>query len=707
MSIARRAFSAPAESRGGRAEGEEEDEGETEELADLVDRYAKAQAPPNPFLRYLEQEEGLGVPSSATEIGAPSSAGVGSNAGAGGGSGDDGGSAEPSFDVESLVTCWGDYLKAQYHPRSAIAVGGRSAFGDAYGTSESSSLAGGSGSPSFFDAFSYGSQFVNETLQDAARGLLEESDSLQGFQAVVDIDSGFGGLALEYLTYLREECPRAPLLIFGALQPHVRGSHARHTGGVGAPAPDVHAGAFDYASREREAIRDVNIGLAFAAFGAAHSELDATFVPLTAQAYAEAVDAAARAASSSVSAVVGGRGGAEAVSSRSLAPAAAALSSFFPGLHRPNAHKHYQTSAILAAAMDTVTMPFRRNAGFADRVLPVAGYEAERTASSGVRAGDSQPSQHGARESGDARLKHGGGGGGADDEGRLFFDPSVEMTSDTPLVALSSGLTLREFTGLLSPAPYLRTAALGLALPCAHPRASATTMGRVLGTQPPVHANSMSVLQPMSWTTGLPRSWTSEGGAHASSAAPFAHALVLRGVGTHAHSPTQGRYRSSQDAYGRVLDTYLARTPCRSAGHAVFRTPLPLPLTFPSSLFPAGAYDAAGALVGPVSRRPPFMPPASVDGGRGAGGLLGSAYAEYAGVSTPFSTPVAAHLATTPAYAGNLRAVSDAFERRDRSVLHRFAGADRTSASGALDMDDVQAALGGMVDDYDVNARDT
>jgi hypothetical protein len=34
--------------------------------------------------------------------------------------------------------------------------------------------------------------------------------------AFVDVTTGFGGFAKEYMTYLREECPKASVLTFGA-----------------------------------------------------------------------------------------------------------------------------------------------------------------------------------------------------------------------------------------------------------------------------------------------------------------------------------------------------------------------------------------------------------------------------------------------------------------------------------------------------------
>ncbi len=33
--------------------------------------------------------------------------------------------------------------------------------------------------------------------------------------SVVDIGAGFGGFAREFLTHVREECPKAPIVVFG------------------------------------------------------------------------------------------------------------------------------------------------------------------------------------------------------------------------------------------------------------------------------------------------------------------------------------------------------------------------------------------------------------------------------------------------------------------------------------------------------------
>ncbi|TMW67651.1 hypothetical protein Poli38472_011271 [Pythium oligandrum] len=62
-----------------------------------------------------------------------------------------------------------------------------------------------------------GSVSVNtlEMIEDHVRGVLEECDNLRFVQALVDMDSAWGGLAVEVLTYLNEECPSAIVATYG------------------------------------------------------------------------------------------------------------------------------------------------------------------------------------------------------------------------------------------------------------------------------------------------------------------------------------------------------------------------------------------------------------------------------------------------------------------------------------------------------------
>lgn len=85
------------------------------------------------------------------------------------------------------------------------------------------------GPPNFFsydefDAFSYGSLFMDQRSQydqidavlDSVRYFAEECDSMQGFQALVDVDSGFGGLAKSILQEVKDEYAKKPIFALGA-----------------------------------------------------------------------------------------------------------------------------------------------------------------------------------------------------------------------------------------------------------------------------------------------------------------------------------------------------------------------------------------------------------------------------------------------------------------------------------------------------------
>lgn len=737
------------------AEGEEDDDEGTEELANLVEQYHKNNNPQNPFLRYLdsidaENEANISSSSSATTTinhGSNLSTNA-SNVGSSSSSAPSGGT-ETYFDVDNVVTCWSDYLKAQYHAKSLLGIGGRNATGDYYGTSDANILSSGTAS---FAPFSFGSQFSSESLYDAARCLLEETDNLQGIQTIVDIDSGFGGLANDYLNYLREECPRTSIIVLGALQPHSRKGIIRSSG------TNNEENIFNYSEKDRESIRNINLGLAYASFGSNHNDIDSVFIPLSLQSYAEAVDAAAETAAHNTHNTTKAFQSIDAQN----------LSLWFPGIHRPVSHKHFQTSALLATAWDTLSMPYRRNQSFQDNLLPVSSYHGDRlqdiSSTDMNETGLSSYHQQGLRETLDTRIRHTNNYGSSSNlnDNHLSYDPSIEMSADAPMIGLNSAITMKEMYNLLCPAPQLRINTVSLGFPVPHPRASATTLGRLLAKENPIHQSNMNIVQPLSWTRNLPQAWytasrssvytpddsstssstvgelTTEGSiGHGSGSTlqklteqeglmkkqqardsatsiPYAHTMIVRGIGTHGSHSQQGTeaYRSSLHAYGRVLDNYLSRTSCNLAGHAVFRTPTPLPLSFPA-FFPPGLYDTAGAAVGNFLRkglRPPSLHP-----GLSVESLYSSShqsahhhqrYDEFAGVSTPFSVPVMVQVSNTPSYGPNLQSIHDRFQHRDHSILHRFTrGSERTSGSSGgsgnvIELEEVQAILGNLVDDY-------
>mmetsp|Transcript_14952 Transcript_14952/g.25453 ORF Transcript_14952/g.25453 Transcript_14952/m.25453 type:complete len:504 (-) Transcript_14952:21-1532(-) len=64
------------------------------------------------------------------------------------------------------------------------------------------------------DLFQQSLQF-REDLEDSVRFQLEEADLLQGFQVIVDVNSGFGSLAYQVTSQiLKDEAPKAPVFIF-------------------------------------------------------------------------------------------------------------------------------------------------------------------------------------------------------------------------------------------------------------------------------------------------------------------------------------------------------------------------------------------------------------------------------------------------------------------------------------------------------------
>jgi hypothetical protein len=311
----------------------------------------------------------------------------------------------------------------------------------------------------------------------------------------------------------------------------------------------------------------------------------------------------------------------------------------------------------------------------------------------------------GQREAADPRERH-----LHSTDKRLWYDPAIELATERPAVALAEQLSMRELLAALAPSPQLRLSTLSFSVPFPHPREPATSLDRTLGRLAPVHALGLDVLQPLSWVTPLPASRYKRALAMSAAAGaagspdggnappPFAHVLIARGIGSHSITST-GSYTSSRDAYGRVLDSYLGRSACRTAAHAVMRTPLPIPITFPG-VFPSHTYDAVGAYVGAAAggaRRPP---PAVTDDAAATVAAAAAAGHATGGVPLPFSVPAFVYASTGADYAPALRRVHADFAGRDRSMAHRFGFLDRTSGSAGLDTEGVENALAGLADDY-------
>jgi hypothetical protein len=556
-----------------------------------------------------------------------------------------------------------------------VGVGGRDPFGDGACAGDAGAALRSGGAA--FDAFTDGRGLLDEGAWEPARRLLEAADAVGGFQAVVDLDSGWGGFAGEYLTALRDECPRSPLLVLGAVPPR-----AAHGGGAGVlPA------------RRAAMLRRVNLALGFAEFGGGGgAELDATFLPLSLQGALEAAEGGAGWG--------GGWGGCLAAAARTP----------------------YATSAVLAAGWDTATLPFRREGAAAgegsEPVLPLAAVDARR--GHGRSARGSGEGAHGApvgrmapssSTPSSSRGEGNGGGGGGPGAG------------GAPLAALPASLSLGQYLGHLRGGLHstLRLCALALAAPLPFPRLSAGGFAALLGALPPASAAAPSLFAPLSLAAGGPpqrglfttaagaaaaETATREGAGTAAAAAttPFAHLLVARGVGCAALAVGGGAYASAPSAYGRALDGYVARDGCRAGAHAFFRTPLPLPVTFPAALWPAGAFDALGAVArGGVPRGGAAARAAGVAAALGEGVLDAGDSGGGPPQRLPFSTPALAHVSNTPASGAAVAALLRALEGRDRAYDSRFGGGVQGAAGAGFD--DAAGALAALADCYTPGAR--
>ncbi|RYG56759.1 hypothetical protein EON66_02095 [archaeon] len=158
---------------------------------------------------------------------------------------------------------WGHLLQSAYHAKSLLPLGGRSSTGEDVGTSAASRLSEGAG----FDCFTHGSGLVNEVMLDAFRDMLEACDTCSGLQAIFDVQSGFGGVALAFLSAVRDECPRIPLLMFG-------------TSPAATDAPAAGKTETIYAARDAMELHVSNLALGTALANNPAADLDATYIPL-------------------------------------------------------------------------------------------------------------------------------------------------------------------------------------------------------------------------------------------------------------------------------------------------------------------------------------------------------------------------------------------------------------------------------------------
>ena len=496
--------------------------------------------------------------------------------------------------------------------------------------------------------------------------------------------SGFGSFAHEFLVRAREECPRAALLILGVagsgpgFETASTGAAAsgsgdedddtgRHDGsddaaaarrgeaGSGAPV-DTQTGVH---ARYARAVRAVNLGLAFSAFGAESGGLGALFIPVCPGALSPGAAAA--------SALAGGAGAA--------------------------------ADFAVAAAWDTLLLPLRRgdSAAWSEErgdVLECSRGPAAFTRREGQAVWARGPSQQTAEGGRDSRQPHRMGGSGA----------SQARTAPAPLAALAPHIGLPELVAFLRTSSTATVAALSLALDSPSPDADARAVADAQSAPAcrPAHLGGFAVrgLAPLqaSWLwASSPLVGVAPPAVRAASDSravldadgalrPLAHVLVSRGVGGLAMADAAGsRYASSCAAYGEALDAFLGRSLCARAAHAALRSPLCIPTDVDAYL---GAWGAGGGGAVPRASLSTDAPAASAGLVRlydASAGSAASADSAGGGGLLPPGTALqavprvlrsaTAHVQCGPAYVAALRRLQSDYVARDPRVLHLYVGA--------------------------------
>ena len=112
-----------------------------------------------------------------------------------------------TFQLESQVKVWSDFLRARYHPRTNVVV---------------QDYQHGDFSINPFDTYGLGhnaSVDLLEEIEDRVRYFAEECDSLKGFHLLTDSHTGFGGLSVRIAEILGEDYGSSKTLVAFPLTP--------------------------------------------------------------------------------------------------------------------------------------------------------------------------------------------------------------------------------------------------------------------------------------------------------------------------------------------------------------------------------------------------------------------------------------------------------------------------------------------------------
>ncbi|KAL1513144.1 hypothetical protein ABEB36_002599 [Hypothenemus hampei] len=201
------------------------------------------------------------------------------------------------YNLEKNVQVWSDYLYSRFHPRTVNIVN------EFKHCNEENP----------FESYTLGtslwkSDFFNDEFTDKIRNYIEECDQLQGFHVLTDCTNGFSGLSSACLEHVRDEFDRKSVLVLPVIPSYFPDNDFK------TPAEQVHSIMSDSA-------RVINMLLSFNSYRE-HSNL---FVPLC-------------------------------VSQDGWRQ---------PGIPKQFYHTEYQyklpyhSSAILAAALETITLKYR------------------------------------------------------------------------------------------------------------------------------------------------------------------------------------------------------------------------------------------------------------------------------------------------------------------------------------------------------------
>ncbi|KAJ4456765.1 putative protein dml1 [Paratrimastix pyriformis] len=135
---------------------------------------------------------------------------------------------DPTANIEKIVETWADFLKQEFHPNSFIALPDRQ-------TNET------------FRQFEQGAEAfaapdMQALFEERMHYFLEECDTVQAFHCMTTAESAWGAFTLDALAALHEEAPKVPVVMFAPFTGNYKKSQT-HSGPASDAAPTSTAAA--------------------------------------------------------------------------------------------------------------------------------------------------------------------------------------------------------------------------------------------------------------------------------------------------------------------------------------------------------------------------------------------------------------------------------------------------------------------------------